>query len=201
MVTEWGGTAGKAGPPHSSIQDRKDHPMIKSDAVVAWLRTAVPVGWGMLITFLLSRFPAVHELLSGPAVTALVTGLVVAVWYSLWKWLEPRLPAPLRTFLLGYDRPPVYFPGEIYENGYQAGQDDAVQSAQVSQADEAAVAAWVQHVEETKNRLVQQLQDNPPRSIARPGESSGPRAFTDVMPAVDDGPPADQESGESERRG
>jgi hypothetical protein len=177
--------------------------MIKSDAVVAWLRTAVPVGWGMLITFLLSRFPAVHELLSGPAVTALVTGLVVAVWYSLWKWLEPRLPAPLRTFLLGYDRPPVYFPGEIYENGYQAGQDDAVEAAQVSMAGRLGVVGDVppEVLEEFKRSWEEHRQADPPRSIARPGESSGPRAFTDVMPAVDDGPPADQESGEGEHRG
>lgn len=172
-----------------------------SDNMAAWLRTVVPTGWGALIAFLLSRLPAVHEILVNPAVTMFVTGFVVAAWYSAWKWLEPRIPHWLRTFVLGYDRRPIYFPGEIYENGYQAGQDDAVEAAQVSQADSAAVAAWVQHVEETKNRLVQQLQDNPIRSIARPGESSGPRAFTDVMPAVDDGPPADQESGEGEHRG
>lgn len=158
--------------------------MINSDKVAAWLRTAVPTGWGALIAFLLSRFPAVHEFLVSPAVTMIVTGLASVAWYSLWKWLEPRLPAWATVLVLGFDRPPVYFPGEIYDNGYQAGQDDAVMP--VSQADPAAMAAYVQEYEETKRR-----------AISRPGESSGPHALTDIMPTV----PADKDQEEPRRDG
>jgi hypothetical protein len=75
---------------------------------VSWLRTVVPTAWGALITFLLSRFPDVHEALSGPGVTMAVTAVAVALWYSLWRWLEPRLPAFLTALLLGSNARPTY---------------------------------------------------------------------------------------------
>lgn len=152
--------------------------MINSDRVAAWLRTVVPTGWGALLAFLLSRVPALHELLVNPAVTMFVTGAVVAAWYTLWRWLELRLPAWLTVLLLGYDRPPVYFTGHVYDNGYQAGQDDAVPQI----PDEV--------IDEFKRRFEETLRKDPPafterpRSVSRPGESSGPHALTDIMPAV-----------------
>lgn len=157
--------------------------MINSDKVVAWLRTVVPVGWGALVAFLLSRFPALHELLVNPAVTMAVTGLVVAAWYSLWKWLEPRLPAWATVLVLGFDRPPVYFPGEIYDNGYQAGQDDlhvaigTVAPVLSQEVIDKLKAEWEQ-------ARMGSGRTDVPRSISRPGESSGPHAYTDIMPAV-----------------
>ena len=166
------------------------------DNLAAWLRTVVPVGWGALITFLLSRFPAVHATLVSPAMTMFVTGFVVAAWYSAWKWLEPRIPHWLRAFVLGYDRRPVYHTGPLvdaaYDNGYQAGQDEAVRP--VSQADvpPAVLEAFKRSWEERHQ------QADPPRSIARPGEDSGPRALTDVMPAInDEDTPPSSSSGES----
>lgn len=167
--------------------------MINSDKVVAWLRTAVPIGWGALVAFLLSRFPAVHDLLVNPAVTMVVTGLVVTGWYSLWKWLEPRIPAWMARFVLGYDVPPVYFTGalsdEVYKNGYQAGQDDAVAAGPRLHPDV---------LDRLKEDWHQARTADIPRSISRPGESSGPHALTDIMPTV----PADEdESGEGAHRG
>lgn len=163
-----------------------------SDNMAAWLRTVVPTGWGALVTFLLSRLPAVHEILVNPAVTMFVTGLVVAAWYSLWKWLEPRLPHWVRAFVLGYDRRPVYHIGEIrdaaYDSGYQAGQDEAVRPALLSRDPEEVPPAVLEAFKRSWEE--QHRQADPPRSIARPGEDSGPRALTDVMPAVRDEDPA-----------
>lgn len=79
-----------------------------SDGVISWLRTVVPVGWGALVAFLLSRFPDLHEALVSPAVTMAVTGVVVGLWYSVWRWLEPRLPAWLTVLTLGSNRAPSY---------------------------------------------------------------------------------------------
>lgn len=166
--------------------------MINSDKVVAWLRTAVPSVWGMVVAFLLSRFPAVHELLVNPAVVTFVTGLVVVAWYSLWKWLEPRLPAWATVLVLGYDRPPVYFTGEIYDNGYQAGQDDAVPDIPDAVPDIPDAV-----LEKFKENWHQARTADIPRSISRPGESSGPHALTDIMPAV----PADETPEEPRRDG
>ena len=147
--------------------------MINSDKVAAWLRTAVPIGWGALVAFLLSRFPSLHELLVNPAVTMVVTGAVVVAWYSLWRWLEPRLPAWLTILVMGYDRSPSYFTGEIYDNGYRAGQDDAIPS--LTEINEGT--AFQESPAGLDNRL---------RSISRPGESSGPHALTDIVPPVRD---------------
>lgn len=77
---------------------------------VSWLRTVVPTAWGAVVTFLLSRVPELHEALVNPAVTMAVTGAVVAAWYTLWRWLEPHVPAFLTAFLLGSNRQPVYPP-------------------------------------------------------------------------------------------
>ena len=106
--------------------------MVNSDKVAAWLRTVVPVGWGALVAFLLSRFPAIHDLMVNPAVVMVVTGIVVTAWYSLWRWLEPRLPAWATVLVMGYDRPPVYFPGEIYDNGVKDGLDLATTQQSVT---------------------------------------------------------------------
>lgn len=165
--------------------------MINSDGVAAWLRTVVPTAWGALIAIIASRFPAVHEMLVNPAVTMALTGLVVAAWYSLWRAMEPKLPAWLTVVLLGYDRPPTYFTGSVYETGYQAGQDDAVPQMSAEALDE------------FKRRFEESLKKDPPtfterpRSVSRPGESSGPHAYTDVMPAV----PADETPEEPRRDG
>lgn len=96
------GNAGTA----SHLAAEPGHPT--RDGVTSWLRTVVPVGWGALIAFLLSRFPDLHEALVSPGVTMAVTGVIVGLWYSLWRWLEPRLPAWLTALTLGSNRAPSY---------------------------------------------------------------------------------------------
>lgn len=75
---------------------------------LSWLRTVVPVAWGFLVTLIATRIPAVHDLLTNPAVYAAVDAAVTAIWYGLWRWLELHLPAWLTRFLLGANTAPVY---------------------------------------------------------------------------------------------
>lgn len=88
-----------------------------SDAVVSWIRTIVPIVWGSLVTSVLTAvdwLPGVLEYLhldpSAPVVVTTVTGVAVAAWYSLWRWLEPRIPAWLARVALGSAREPEYGP-------------------------------------------------------------------------------------------
>jgi len=92
------------------------HPL--SDRVVAFLRTAVPVVWGYIITWALTQFPAVADFLAGfnvdlnaQVVVSYVTGLATIAWYAVWRWLEPRIPAWLTALVLGSNRTPVYIEG------------------------------------------------------------------------------------------
>jgi hypothetical protein len=80
---------------------------------VSWIRTVVPVAWGAVVAFLLSRVPELHQALVNPAVTMAVTGAVVAAWYTLFRWLEPRLPAWLTAFVLGSNKTPTYVEGSV----------------------------------------------------------------------------------------
>ena len=88
-------------------------PVPVRDYVTSLLRTAVPAGWGFLITFLLSRFPDLHAALTAPAVTAAVTAVVMGLWYALWRKLEPHIPAFLTALLLGSNSQPRYVPGTV----------------------------------------------------------------------------------------
>jgi hypothetical protein len=85
-----------------------DRPQPVRDYGTSWLRTAVPVAWGALVTFLFSRVPELHEALVNPGVTMAVTGVVVAAWYSLFRAIENRLPRWLTAFLLGSNAQPIY---------------------------------------------------------------------------------------------
>ncbi|WP_207632098.1 hypothetical protein [Occultella kanbiaonis] len=80
-----------------------------SDWLVSFVRTAVPVAWGSLVVWLLTLLPldpAVAESLTGFA--PVLTAVVIAGWYALTRWLEPRLPLWLRTVLFGSPHPPQY---------------------------------------------------------------------------------------------
>jgi hypothetical protein len=98
------------------VTNLPDQPSPVRDWGVSWLRTVVPTAWGAMLTFLLSRFPDVHEALSTPAVTMAVTAAVVAAWYTLFRWLEPKIPAWLTALLMGSNSTPHYGPvveGEV----------------------------------------------------------------------------------------
>lgn len=75
---------------------------------LSWIRTFVPLVWGFVLTFAATRIPSVYALLDTPAVYALVEGMVTAVWYGLFRWLEQHLPPWLTRFVLGADTAPVY---------------------------------------------------------------------------------------------
>lgn len=77
------------------------------------LRTWVPVAWGALITFLLSRVPDLHAALTGPGVTMAVTGVVVGLWYAVWRKLEHHIPPFLTALLLGSNSTPTYVEGTV----------------------------------------------------------------------------------------
>jgi len=90
-----------------------------SDRIASWLRTVVPGFWSALITLLLgwasTNFPwllavldFLHLDLTSPAVAGFVVTAVLAGWYALFRWLEPRLPDWATVLVLGYSRPPTY---------------------------------------------------------------------------------------------
>lgn len=90
-------------------------PKFTPDVIVSYLRTGVPIVWGWLVAQLLGHWDwlaktlesAGVDLQSG-AVVGAVTGLVVFLWYALWRWLEPRLPDSVTRLVLGSSRAPAY---------------------------------------------------------------------------------------------
>jgi len=87
------------------------------DRGASYLRTVVPVIWGSVITQLLAvlapHLPGdvgatLSDWLSGEAAIALVTAVVIAGWYALWRIVEPRLPDWLTRILLGSAATPTY---------------------------------------------------------------------------------------------
>lgn len=80
---------------------------------LSWIRTGVPVLWGLLLTFLASRAPAIYELVNNPYAAGLAVGLVTLAWYSLARWVEPRLPAWLTRVIIGANTPPQYVEGQV----------------------------------------------------------------------------------------
>lgn len=86
-----------------------------SNAAVSFLRTAVPVLWGSLVTWFAETLPGANDFLASVGVdlasegTVLwVSGVAIALWYALWRWLEPRLPAWLTRIVLGSNQRPEY---------------------------------------------------------------------------------------------
>lgn len=88
--------------------------------IPAIIRTAVPVLWGSLITWLIGLFPWVQDGLTWlyanttvteAAVIAGATLLATAGWYSLVRFLAVRLPWV--ELLLGWKVSPVYVPAEV----------------------------------------------------------------------------------------
>ena len=87
-----------------------------SDYVTSVIRTAVPVLWGALITYLITLVPTVAHVVDpanvvglGPAVAA----VVAAAWYALMRKIEPSLPAWLTVIVLGSNKTPTYAPPAV----------------------------------------------------------------------------------------
>lgn len=81
-----------------------------SDKVIAWLRTVVPVLWGLAVTWLVTRVPALAQFADG--LNSVGGVLAVSVAVALWKWVfsaaEPALPGWLTAVLLGHPATPMY---------------------------------------------------------------------------------------------
>lgn len=86
-------------------------PQSLRDWGLSWIRTGVPVLWGLLLTFLASRAPAIYELLNNPYTAATVAGAVTLAWYAVARWVEPRLPAWLTRIIIGASTAPRYVEG------------------------------------------------------------------------------------------
>lgn len=77
------------------------------------LRTLVPALWGSFIAWLLTLVPALEPVreqlisISDLAVPVL-TAVIIASWYALWRRLEPLLPGWLTAALLGSRHAPIY---------------------------------------------------------------------------------------------
>lgn len=77
---------------------------------VSLARTLVPILWGAVLTFVATRFPAVHSFVTTqetvllPALEAALTG----VWYAAFRWIETHLPAWFTRLVLGANSQPVY---------------------------------------------------------------------------------------------
>lgn len=88
-----------------------------SDRVVSYLRTFVPIWWGVIVTGALARVGWLGGVLTtlgldptAPVVVSAVTSLAIGLWYAAWRWLEPRLPDWLTRVVLGSAKAPTYAP-------------------------------------------------------------------------------------------
>jgi len=86
--------------------------MTLSDRAVSYLRTVVPIVWGSLLSAVLPSLPWLPEevvaWLSGDAASLAVTGLAIAAWYVVWRYVEPRVPDWLTRIVLGSAQAPIY---------------------------------------------------------------------------------------------
>jgi hypothetical protein len=85
-----------------------EQPSSLRDWGLSWIRTGVPVLWGLVLTFLASRAPAVYDLVNNPYLAGLAVSLATVAWYSLARWLEPKLPPWLTRLVIGANSTPRY---------------------------------------------------------------------------------------------
>lgn len=81
-----------------------------SDKAVSYLRTIVPGLWAAAITWLVTQFPGIPEGLSTwlSDQTGAVVVLALALWYVIWRKLEPVIPDWLTKIVLGSSLAPTY---------------------------------------------------------------------------------------------
>lgn len=83
-----------------------------SNYAVSLLRTVVPLVWGGAVSWLIARWPDAEALLDATGLTVsgpvVVTAVVTAAWYALWRRLEPHLPRFLAAVVLGHAAAPRY---------------------------------------------------------------------------------------------
>ena len=80
-----------------------------SDTVVSIIRTVVPAAWGSLMAWLITMIPALHIIEDQSfALGQIVSLVVIGLWYSVSRTLEPRMPEWLRNILFGVSSTPEY---------------------------------------------------------------------------------------------
>lgn len=95
-------------------------PTITSDVLISWLRTIIPMGWGLLVSWLLSNVGWLPDLLDSlnidpndPKVVAGVVFLVMTAWYSVWRWVQKKkfswMPDVVIGLALGSSADPQYY--------------------------------------------------------------------------------------------
>lgn len=80
-----------------------------SDAVVAYIRTYVPIAWGTLIAFLVGQGIDIPALSNPALVAGFLVPACIAAWYALGRTIEQRWPAVGR-FMMGSKKQPTYAP-------------------------------------------------------------------------------------------
>lgn len=76
-----------------------------NDTIVAYIRTYVPIGVGLALTWLATELGVVIDASASAAVTGLAVAVSSAAWYALGRWLERY--RGLR-WMLGVPRKPTY---------------------------------------------------------------------------------------------
>lgn len=83
-----------------------------SDAVIAKLRTGVPMVWGVFVAWLIVQIPnlpqVVIDLLNSELVLLALGALASYLWYLLWGKVKRFVPAWLLTIAVGSAKKPVY---------------------------------------------------------------------------------------------
>jgi hypothetical protein len=86
-----------------------------NDVVVSWIRTAVPVAVGSVLTWLASALGIVIPSDASTGLTTFVVTLVVAVYYIVVRLAEKRWPWV--GVLLGVKRQPTYDTTPVVQPG------------------------------------------------------------------------------------
>jgi hypothetical protein len=86
-----------------------------NDTFTSWLRTAVPILWGSLVVWFAETLPNVNAFLESvgidldsPGTVLWVSGAAIALWYALFRKIEPHLPPWLTRLVLGSNQTPRY---------------------------------------------------------------------------------------------
>lgn len=83
------------------------------DNVVKYLRTAVPVLWGSVASFILQFAAAdlsepLNDALHSEPVSLAVTAIVIFLWYWIWGKVNHLVPDWLSKLVLGSEKEPTY---------------------------------------------------------------------------------------------
>lgn len=82
------------------------------------IRTYVPALWGAFLTWCATQLPVLEDALNSEAalgVGAFLVALLTSLWYTLMRWMEPKLPPWLTVLVLGANARPAAYTGQVVE--------------------------------------------------------------------------------------